>query len=76
MSETLMNEAGETTQEHILVVDDDPGIRDVVSEFLARHGYAVETAADGKAVEKAMARRRPDLVVLDVMLPGEDGLSI
>ena len=62
--------------EHILVVDDDPGIRDVVSDFLTRHGYEVETAADGKSMERALANGRPDLVVLDVMLPGEDGLSI
>jgi two-component system OmpR family response regulator len=62
--------------EHILVVDDDPDIRDLVAEFLTRHGYRVDTAADGKAVERAMMRRRPDLVVLDVMLPGEDGLAI
>jgi two-component system OmpR family response regulator len=66
----------EAESEHILVVDDDPGIRDVVSEFLSRHGYAVDTAADGREMERAMARRRPDLVVLDLMLPGEDGLSI
>ena len=70
-----MSAAGEPS-EHILVVDDDPGIRDVVSEFLERHGYAVETAADGREMERALTRRRPDLVVLDVMLPGEDGLSI
>ncbi|MDE2356420.1 MAG: response regulator [Alphaproteobacteria bacterium] len=62
--------------EHILLVDDDPGIRDVVSEFLLRHGYAVETAADGPEMERAMSRKSPDLVVLDLMLPGEDGLSI
>ncbi len=62
--------------ERILVVDDDPGIRDVVSEFLERHGYAVETAADGREMEKALVSRPPDLVVLDVMLPGEDGLAI
>jgi len=62
--------------EHILVVDDDPGIRDVVSEFLERHGYAVDTAADGREMERAISRRTPDLVVLDVMLPGEDGLAI
>src|ERR1700756_3397827 len=76
MDEQFVIEPGERVTEHILVVDDDPGIRDVVSEFLTRHGYAVETAADGKAVEKMLAKRRPDLVVLDVMLPGEDGLSI
>jgi two-component system OmpR family response regulator len=63
-------------QEHILVVDDDPGIRDVISEFLARHGYDVDTAGDGREMERAIANRRPDLVVLDLMLPGEDGLAI
>ena len=62
--------------EKILVVDDDPGIRDVVSEFLQRHGYHVETAADGKEMDRSLARGPVDLVVLDVMLPGEDGLAI
>ena len=61
---------------HILVVDDDPGIRDVVSEFLSRHGFSVDTAADGREMERAIGRQRPDLVVLDLMLPGEDGLAI
>lgn len=61
---------------HILMVDDDPGIRDVVSEFLTRHGYTVETAADATAMERALERGDIDLIVLDVMLPGEDGLSI
>jgi two-component system OmpR family response regulator len=60
----------------ILMVDDDPGIRDVVSDFLSRHGYVVETAADSQAMEKALAREPVDLIVLDVMLPGEDGLAI
>jgi two-component system, OmpR family, response regulator len=76
MDETLSSVSPEPGQECILVVDDDPGIRDVIAEFLCRHGYAVETAADSKGVERALAHRRPDLVVLDVMLPGEDGLSI
>lgn len=58
------------------MVDDDPGIRDVVSEFLGRHGFSVETAANGEEMERALARRKADLVVLDVMLPGEDGLKI
>src|SRR5580658_4170827 len=62
--------------EKILVVDDDPGIRDVVSEFLQRHGYQVDTAADGKEMDRALSRGAVDLVVLDVMLPGEDGLAI
>ncbi|WP_370873723.1 response regulator [Caulobacter ginsengisoli] len=60
----------------ILMVDDDRGIRDVVSEFLTRHGYQVETAGDGKGMEAALARGPVDLIVLDVMMPGEDGLSI
>ena len=60
----------------ILIVDDDPGIRDVVSEFLGRHGFEVETAADGKAMDQVLARDGVDLVVLDVMMPGEDGLAI
>ncbi|MHB8530847.1 MAG: response regulator, partial [Caulobacteraceae bacterium] len=60
--------------ETILVVDDDPGIRDLIRDFLARHGYAVEAAADAAEMERIMSRRIPDLVVLDLMLPGEDGL--
>ncbi|MBS0296004.1 MAG: response regulator [Proteobacteria bacterium] len=60
----------------ILVVDDDPGIRDVLSDFLSKHGYAVQTVGDGNAMEAALATSAPDLVVLDLMLPGEDGLSI
>jgi two-component system OmpR family response regulator len=60
----------------ILVVDDDPGIRAVVCNYLADHGYEVETVADGKGLERLLAQGRVDLVVLDVMLPGEDGLAI
>ena len=60
----------------ILMVDDDPGIRDVVSEFLGRHGYKVATAADAREMEQALETGPVDLIVLDVMLPGEDGLAI
>ena len=60
----------------ILMVDDDQGIRDVVSEFLGRHGYVVETAGDSREMDAALAKGAFDLIVLDVMLPGEDGLSI
>jgi two-component system OmpR family response regulator len=60
----------------LLIVDDDPGIRDVVSEFLSRHGYQVDMAADGKEMELALGRAAYDLIVLDVMMPGEDGLAI
>ncbi len=60
----------------ILIVDDDPGIRDVVSDFLVRHGYVVDSAQDARTMEQALAKGPVDLVVLDVMLPGEDGLAI
>jgi two-component system OmpR family response regulator len=60
----------------VLMVDDDHGIRDVVSEFLRRHGFAVETAGDANEMEQVLARNPVDLIVLDVMLPGEDGLAI
>jgi two-component system OmpR family response regulator len=69
---TDMNPAGA----RILMVDDDPGIRDVVSDFLGKHGYRVQTAADGAEMEQALERGAVDLIVLDVMLPGEDGLAI
>lgn len=60
----------------ILIVDDDPGIRDVISDFLDRHGYQVEAAGNAREMEAALARTPADLVVLDVMMPGEDGLSV
>ena len=59
----------------ILVVDDDPGIRDLMSAFLERHGFKVDTATDPAAMRARLADDRYDLIVLDVMMPGEDGLS-
>jgi len=60
----------------LLIVDDDPDIRDLTAGFLATHGYVVDTAADGAAMRAALATQDYALVVLDVMMPGEDGLSI
>ncbi len=60
----------------ILVVDDDREIRDLLARFLARHGFRVETAADGRGLRAVLRDRRVDLVVLDLMLPGEDGLML
>lgn len=54
----------------ILMVDDDPGIRDVVSDFLGKHGYKVETAADAQEMERVLERGPVDLIVLDIMMPG------
>ncbi|MDH4230024.1 MAG: response regulator [Nitrospirota bacterium] len=61
---------------HLLVVDDDREIRDLLSRFLKNHGYRVDTAADGRRMFELLADGRYDLVVLDLMLPGEDGLSL
>lgn len=61
---------------HILLVDDDPEIRQLVASFLEGHGLAVATAADGHDMRRSLDRGHVDLVVLDVMLPGEDGLSL
>ena len=60
----------------ILMVDDDSGIRDLVSDFLGKHGYKVETAADANEMERALERGPVDLIVLDIMMPGEDGLAV
>ena len=61
---------------HVLVVDDDREIRDLLAGFLRRHGYRIETAADGREMFAALGAGRFDLIVLDLMLPGEDGLSL
>ena len=60
----------------ILIVDDDPGIRELTAQFLAGHGFLVDTADGGPAMRAAMERQDYALVVLDVMMPGEDGLTI
>ncbi len=61
---------------HILVVDDDPGIREVLGDYLAQHGYRVTTAGSAAQLDRALAGGAPDLIVLDLMMPGEDGLSV
>jgi DNA-binding response OmpR family regulator len=60
----------------ILVVDDEPTIGEVVSAYLRRAGYETRVAADGPAALAAVAERSPDLIVLDLMLPGIDGLEV
>jgi two-component system OmpR family response regulator len=61
---------------HLLVVDDDREIRDLLSRFLAKHGYRVSTAKDGREARRVLVDARIDLIILDVMMPGEDGLSL
>ncbi len=63
-------------KDRIYVTDDDPGIRELVAEYLSGQGYAVETAEDAAALDALLAMRLPDLLVLDWMMPGEDGLSV
>jgi DNA-binding response OmpR family regulator len=64
------------TPPRVLVVDDDPTVSEVVARYLARDGYVVETVADGRtALDRALGEP-PDLVVLDLMLPGLDGLEV
>ncbi len=63
-------------QYSILVVDDEPTIREVVRRYLERDGFRVQEAADGDAALAFLDQETPDLMVLDIMLPGIDGLSI
>ncbi len=60
----------------ILVVDDDTQLREEMAGYLREHGYGVHMAGDAPAMERVLAQTAIDLVILDVMLPGEDGLSI
>lgn len=61
---------------HLLVVDDDDRIRELLKEFLARAGFRVTVAADAAAARRMLGMLDFDLVVMDVMMPGEDGLSL
>jgi len=60
----------------ILVVDDDPALRDLLGAYLTDLGFVVDLACDGAQMRRAMARDWPDAIVLDLMLPGDDGLAL
>ena len=60
----------------ILVVDDDLRLRDLLHRYLSEQGFAVQTAPDAGAMDRILNRELFDLMVLDLMLPGEDGLAI
>ncbi len=62
--------------EHLLIVDDDTEILDLLGRYLTRNGYRVSTAGDGVAMEAVLGSARIDLIILDIMLPGRDGLDI
>jgi DNA-binding response OmpR family regulator len=61
---------------HVLIVDDEAIVRDVLTRYLEREGFQVDAAADGEAALEIAARSRPDIVVLDLMLPKVDGLEV
>ncbi len=64
------------TKIHILVVDDDPQICDLLQDYLQQHGFTVTTAHNGTAMQEALAMHTIQLVILDLMLPGDDGLTL
>jgi len=71
----MLSEAMQSTL-HILVVDDDREIRELLSRFLRKHGFRVDVAANGQEMKGALERARIDLVLLDRVMPGEDGLTL
>lgn len=70
------NAAMENASSTVLIVEDDADIRELVAGLLTREGFDVREAAHAAAMDESLMRGRPDLIILDVMLPGEDGLSI
>ena len=63
-------------QPQLLVVDDDTGIRNLLSRYLAEQGFLVSAVADGRTMDAWLAKKTPNLIILDLMLPGEHGLSL
>ena len=64
------------SQPHILIVDDEKDIREPLARYLVKHGFRASVAANGKEMDRTLATAHIHLIVLDVMMPGEDGLSI
>ncbi len=61
---------------NVLVVDDDPGVRSVLDRFLSRRGYDVQTVEDGETALRKIREHEPDLLLLDVYLPGISGMEV
>ena len=62
--------------DHLLIVDDDPGLRELLADYLSRNGFQVTGVADGRGLWAALEQAPVDLVILDLMLPGDDGLVL
>lgn len=62
--------------DRVLVVDDDPELRQLLADYLTDSGFAVDLAGDGEQMRRVMARTMPDVIVMDLMLPGTDGLAL
>jgi len=62
--------------QQILIVDDDSGLRELLTDYLSREGYRVHAVANAEEMDGWLTKEHPDLLILDLMLPGEDGLSI
>lgn len=71
-----MTTPNEAPKPHVLIVDDDAEIRDLLSRFLSKHDFRVTTAKDGREMRQALTDWSFDLIVLDLMMPGEDGLAL
>ncbi|MDX2208864.1 MAG: response regulator [Sphingopyxis sp.] len=69
-------DSGGIAPTHVIVVDDDAKLRALAADYLQQHGFRVSTAENGWALRQILQREGADLVVLDIMMPGEDGLSI
>lgn len=66
----------EQTEIRLLLVDDEASLREPLADYLSRQGFVVEQASDAAKARAILAERKPDLVLLDIMMPGEDGLSL
>ena len=74
MNKTITNSINDS--DHVLIVDDDRGIRELLATYLEKEGMRTSAAANGRQMRAALETATPDLVILDLMLPGEDGLAL
>jgi two-component system response regulator VicR/two-component system response regulator RegX3 len=73
---TLCVENGKPTMTHVLLIDDEEALRASLSYALVKEGYQVTTAADGQSALKLFHKEVPDVIILDLMLPGIDGMEL